>query len=146
MMMLQSVVVAITSVSSSPFVPSFTVRVGLPSRAFGPSHLSLFLQFSFLLLFLFFPTPSPLSPFPTSLSHLPGNARADCVYVHRRRRRAAEVYGMANVRVVDASVVPVQLSALLSSPLYAVAAAPISDDWPQSDSGLHVLGRSWFGW
>jgi choline dehydrogenase len=31
------------------------------------------------------------------------------------------VYGLANVRVVDASVLPVQLSAHLSSSLYGIA-------------------------
>lgn len=45
-----------------------------------------------------------------------------------------QVYGTQNVRVVDASVVPIQLSAHLSSSLYGVAekaADMIREDWEE---------------
>jgi choline dehydrogenase len=45
-----------------------------------------------------------------------------------------KVYGIRNVRAVDASVLPIQLSAHLSSSLYGIAekaARMIKEDWEE---------------
>jgi choline dehydrogenase len=45
-----------------------------------------------------------------------------------------KVYGIKNVRAVDASVLPIQLSAHLSSSLYGIAekaARMIREDWEE---------------